>query len=125
MRAIATRATVKNAAAGLLCAAGLDALARRRHRDALAILMFHGVEDRPPSPPCWHVSGAALFRRQLRYVRAHFNVLALEDALDRLAGGTLPPRRCSWRPARSAPTERCGPTGSGWPSPAARHAKST
>lgn len=92
MRAIATRATVKNAAAALLCAAGADALARRRHRDALAILMFHGVEDRPPSPPCWHVSGAALFRRQLRYVRAHFNVLALEDALDRLAGGTLPPR---------------------------------
>src|SRR5689334_14268244 len=54
--------------------------------------MFHGVEDEPLSPACWHVLGAALYRRQLEYVSKHFNVIALEEALDRLAAGTLPPR---------------------------------
>ncbi|SOX53302.1 polysaccharide deacetylase [Mycobacterium ahvazicum] len=88
----AARATVKNIAAGLLCAAGVPALARRRHRDALAIVMFHGVEDQPLSPACWHVLDSAMYRRQLEYIRDHFNVLALEEALDRLAAGTLPPR---------------------------------
>ncbi|WAC89723.1 polysaccharide deacetylase family protein [Mycobacterium sp. Aquia_213] len=88
----ATRATVKNIAAGMLCAAGVPALARRRHRDALAIVMFHGVEDEPLSPACWHVLDSARYRRQLEYIREHFNVLPLEEALERLAAGTLPPR---------------------------------
>jgi peptidoglycan/xylan/chitin deacetylase (PgdA/CDA1 family) len=88
----ATRATVKNIAAGLLCAVGVPAFARRRHRDLLAIVMFHGVEDEPPSPACWHVLDAAMYRRQLEYIREHFNVLPLEEALERLAVGTLPPR---------------------------------
>ncbi|OBH83692.1 polysaccharide deacetylase family protein [Mycobacterium sp. E2989] len=85
-------ALVKNVVAALLCAAGVPALARRRHRDALAIVMFHGVEDEPPSPPCGHVLGAARYRRQLAYLRKHFNVLPLQEALDRLAEETLPPR---------------------------------
>jgi peptidoglycan/xylan/chitin deacetylase (PgdA/CDA1 family) len=88
----ATRATTKNIAARLLCAAGVPAVARRRHRDLLAIVMFHGVDDESLSPACWHVHGSALYRRQLEYVRSHFNVLPLEEALDRLAAGTLPPR---------------------------------
>ncbi|UXA07478.1 polysaccharide deacetylase family protein [Mycobacterium sp. SMC-2] len=88
----ANRAAVKNFAAGLLCAVGVPALARRRHRDLLAILMYHGVEDEPLSPACWHVLGLELYRRQLEYVRKHFNVLPLEEALDRLAAGTLPAR---------------------------------
>ncbi|MEZ0353696.1 polysaccharide deacetylase family protein [Mycobacterium sp. pR1184] len=87
----AARATVKNIAAGLLCTVGVPALARRRHRDSLAIVMFHGVEDQPLSPACWHVLDLAMYRRQLEYIRDHFNVLALEEALERLAAGTLPP----------------------------------
>ncbi|MCV7428045.1 polysaccharide deacetylase family protein [Mycobacterium montefiorense] len=88
----ATRETVKSLAAGLLCAAGVPALTRRRHRDRLAIVMFHGVEDEPLSPACWHVLDSATYRRRLEYIRKHFNVLALADALERLAAGTLPPR---------------------------------
>jgi peptidoglycan/xylan/chitin deacetylase (PgdA/CDA1 family) len=88
----ATRATVKNIAARLLCAVGVPAFARRRHRDVLAIVMFHGVEDEPLSPACWHVLGSAMYRRQLEYIRKHFNVLPLEEALERLGAGTLPPR---------------------------------
>ncbi|MCV7408795.1 polysaccharide deacetylase [Mycobacterium florentinum] len=88
----ATRETVKNVAAGLLCAAGVPTLARRRHRDTLAIVMFHGVEDEPLSPACWHVLDSAMYRRQLEYIREHFTVLPLEEALAGLAAGTLPPR---------------------------------
>jgi hypothetical protein len=76
----------------MLCAVGLPAFTRRRHRDRLAIVMFHGVENRPLSPPCWHVLDSARFRRQLEYLGEHFTVLPLADALDRLASGTLPPR---------------------------------
>ncbi|WP_156686559.1 polysaccharide deacetylase family protein [Mycobacterium sp. Marseille-P9652] len=86
------RPAIRVIAAGLLCAAGVPALTRRRHRDRLAIVMFHGVTDRPLSPPCRHVTATALYRRQMRYLREHFNVLPLEDALGRLAAGTLPPR---------------------------------
>lgn len=95
LRDLAARPAVKNLAAGLLCAAGVPAFARRRHRDAVAIVMFHGVEDEPLTPVCRHVLGSALYRRQLEYIRRHFNVLPLKEALDRLAGGTLPPRALS------------------------------
>ncbi|ORV60673.1 polysaccharide deacetylase family protein [Mycobacterium gastri] len=88
----ATRASLKNFAAGMLCAAGVPTFARRRHRNLLAIVMFHGVESEPLSPACWHVLGSVLYRRQLEYIRKHFNVLPLHEALDRLAAGTLPPR---------------------------------
>ncbi|OBA59085.1 polysaccharide deacetylase [Mycobacterium sp. 1100029.7] len=88
----AARPAVKNIAAGLLCAAGVPAAARRRHRDRLAIVMFHGVVDQPLSPPCWHVLDLATFRRQLEYLREHFTVMPLEEALKSLAAGTLPPR---------------------------------
>nr|WP_156753111.1 MULTISPECIES: polysaccharide deacetylase family protein [unclassified Mycobacterium] len=91
IRDIEIRPAVRNIAAAALCAAGVPALTRRRHRDALAIVMFHGVEDAPLSPPCWHVGGVAMYRRQLEYLRKHFNVLALEEALAALADGTLPP----------------------------------
>lgn len=89
---VGMRPAIKNIAAAVLCAAGVPALARRRHRDVLAIVMFHGVEDEPPSPPCWHVGDMAMYRRQLEYLREHFNVLALEEALAALTAGTLPPR---------------------------------
>ena len=86
------RQGTKELAARLMCAAGVTELARRRHRGQLAILMFHGVEAEPLSPPCWHVLDAETLRRQLAYMRRHFNVLPLEEALERLRTGTLPDR---------------------------------
>lgn len=88
----ATWVAVKNVAAWLLCAVWVPALARRRHHGRLAIVVFHGVQDKPLSPPCWHVLDAATYRRQLEYLRRHFTVLPLAEALERLAAGTLPPR---------------------------------
>lgn len=79
-------------AAGTLCAARMPQLARRRFRGRLAILMYHGVEPRTPSATCGHVNTLASFQRQLDYLRRHFNVLPLEEALEQLEAGTLPDR---------------------------------
>lgn len=82
----------KELGARLLRATGAAALARRSHRGQLAILMFHGVEPDPLSPPCWHVLDVGMLRRQLGYLCRYFNVLPLEEALERLHAGTLPDR---------------------------------
>jgi peptidoglycan/xylan/chitin deacetylase (PgdA/CDA1 family) len=84
--------TLKNLTAGLLCALGVPAIARWQRSNRLAILMFHGVEGEVLSPPCDYVIDAATLRRDLKYVRRHFNVLPLEEALARLRDGTLPKR---------------------------------
>ena len=82
----------KEITARLACSVGVPAASRRRLRGQLAILMFHGIEAAPLSPPCWHVLDAATFRRELEYVRGRFNVLPLEEALDRLYSDSLPDR---------------------------------
>ena len=88
--ALGVRGIINKAAALTLCAAGAPALLRRLRRGQLTILMYHGIEAEPVSPPCWHVLDAATFRRQLNYVSQHFTVLPLEEALERLYAGTLP-----------------------------------
>ncbi len=86
------RATMKLLAARILCAAGVPTLARWKNSGRLAILMFHGVEAEPLSPRCDYVHDADTLRRQLRYLRRHFQVLPLQEALERLRDGTLPRR---------------------------------
>lgn len=88
----APRTRMKVLAAQLLCAAGVPAMARWKNSDRLAILMFHGVEGAPLSPPCDYVIDAPTLRRELTYLRRHFNVLPLHEALERLHDGTLPRR---------------------------------
>jgi peptidoglycan/xylan/chitin deacetylase (PgdA/CDA1 family) len=90
--AVRLRAGIKEVAAWLLCAAGAPALSRRLHDGRLAIVMFHGVEAEPLSPPCSYVLDAVALRRELEYVRRCFHVLPLEEALERLYAGTLPDR---------------------------------
>lgn len=84
--------SVKELAARLLCASGLPMLARWRNSRRLVILMFHGVESEPLSPPCDWVVDTATLRRNLGYVRRHYHVLPLEEALERLRDGSLPRR---------------------------------
>lgn len=86
------RAATKELVARVLVAAGVAALMRRRRSKKLAILMFHGVEGEPIDPPCGYVTDAATLRRELEYVGRHFNVIPLDEALDRLHDGTLPDR---------------------------------
>lgn len=80
---------------GLAVARGVHALVRRRRGDRLAILMYHGVVERALDPFCWHQLPVAAFRRQLTWVKRNMNVLPLEEALERLAERTLPPRACA------------------------------
>ncbi len=84
------RAGAKELVSRLLCATGVPVFARLQRSRRLAILMFHGVEAEPPSPPCSYVLDVATLRRELNYVRRHFHVLPLEEALDRVRDGTLP-----------------------------------
>ena len=83
---------LKDLAAQLLCTCGVPMFARWKRSRRLAILMFHGVEDEPLDPPCDWVIDTATLRRDLEYVRRHFNVLPLEEALERLRDGSLPKR---------------------------------
>jgi len=76
----------------LLCGLGLPALARRRHRRDLTILMYHGVVARPLEVPCWHQLPREAFARQMAWVARRYAVLPLEEALAGLAAGTLPDR---------------------------------
>ena len=87
-----SRTAAKLLVARILCWAGVPALARWRGTGRLAILMYHGVEPEPLSPPCDYVNDAHSLRCQLEYVRRHFRVLPIEEALDRLRDGRLPRR---------------------------------
>ncbi len=91
MTSVLTRAAAKQLIARLLCAVGVPAVTRWRKSRRLAILMFHGVEGEPVDPPCSYVLDAATLRRELTYVRKHFHVLPLEEAVERLRDGSLPP----------------------------------
>lgn len=83
---------MKNLAAALLFPTRVAEFTRPRQRGQLAILMYHGIAPEPLSPRCWHVVGAASFRQQMEYLARHFNVLPLEESLERLRSGTLPDR---------------------------------
>jgi peptidoglycan/xylan/chitin deacetylase (PgdA/CDA1 family) len=59
-------------------------LHQRLHRRDLTILMYHGVlrEPLPISDPCF--ISAAAFRQQVEYLRRHFSVVSLANALELL-----------------------------------------
>lgn len=65
---------------------GVHHLARRLQRRQLLIVCYHGVVARPLAPhvPSWHHVPLTGFERQLRYLRAHYNVIPLDEAIARL-----------------------------------------
>ena len=86
------RAVARTPVFSALCLSGVPALARRQWRGQLAILTYHGIEAVPMSPSCSYVVDADTLRRELTYVGKCFNVLPIEEALERLRDGTLPDR---------------------------------
>ena len=88
----AGHARLRELAALTASATGANAASRWLLRKRLAILMFHGVEPDPLQPACWHVLDTQTFRAQLEFVRDHFEVLPLDEALERMQAGTLPDR---------------------------------
>lgn len=75
-----------------LCGLLLPAWGRWRRRRRLTIFMYHGVVPRPLEVACWHQQHVADFRRQVGWIARRFRVLPLEEALARLADGSLPSR---------------------------------
>ena len=86
------RAVLRLLVLNAFCLIGVPALARRQWRGQLAILTYHGIEADAISPPCGYVIDADTLRRELTYVGKYFNVLPIEEALQRLRDGTLPDR---------------------------------
>jgi len=86
---------VKRMLAALACRLGAAALARRRGRRRLVVLMYHGVVERALEPFCWHQLPLGHFRAQIAWVARRFTVLPLDEALTRLAAGTLPEHACA------------------------------
>jgi len=64
-------------------------------RTRLTLLMYHGVVEAALSPFCWHMLPLGAFERQIAWVRRHLHVLPLEEALERMRRGDLPPRACA------------------------------
>jgi peptidoglycan/xylan/chitin deacetylase (PgdA/CDA1 family) len=70
---------------------GLHHLARRLQRRQLLVVCYHGVvaTPLPRHVPSWHHVPLPAFERQLRYLRAHYDVVPLDEALDLLAAGAI------------------------------------
>lgn len=81
---------MKRVAEKLLCALGWPRRHRERNRRRLLVLMYHGVSRSVLSPFCWHQLPVDAFRRQLTWVREHYNVLPLSEAIASLGDGALP-----------------------------------
>lgn len=75
---------------------GLVALVRFFHRNSLTIILYHGVAPRQDFGIYNYRKKfiePAHFERQLRYLKKRYCVLPLDEAVERLNGGTLP--RCA------------------------------
>ncbi len=83
--------TWKRAACFGLCAGGVDTLYRHGNRAQLLIVGYHGVRL-PQDPPHWLLLPLDQFRRQVDYLRRHYTVLPMDEALDALREGRLPER---------------------------------
>jgi peptidoglycan/xylan/chitin deacetylase (PgdA/CDA1 family) len=79
------------AAAAAACGLGLHHLARWLHRRQLLVLCYHGVTDRPAPRdlPSWHHLAVSEFIRHMRYLRRHYRVLPIDEAVDQLRRGAL------------------------------------
>jgi peptidoglycan/xylan/chitin deacetylase (PgdA/CDA1 family) len=72
-----------------LCALGQPGRHRRRHARDLTVLMYHGVVEERLVPDCWHQLPRRDFVQQLAWLARHYDILPLDEALDRQAAGQL------------------------------------
>ena len=89
---------VKSLVIRILSTLGLIELIRRLNKGSLTILLYHGVA---PNPPAGGDSGMynyrgkfispEVFSMELDYLKQYYTVLDLDEALEKLQSGTLPP----------------------------------
>ncbi len=72
----------------LLSIAGMLGIPRAAHKiwfqNKLAILMYHAVVRNPPEGVPSGFLGESLFQQQIRYLKKHFNVLPLAEAVEKM-----------------------------------------
>jgi peptidoglycan/xylan/chitin deacetylase (PgdA/CDA1 family) len=79
------KASLLGLGAGLASGIGLPRFLHARvYRKQLSILMYHAVVPRPLQVPDWCFLDEASFREQISYVKEHFCVLPLDEAVDLL-----------------------------------------
>ena len=71
----------------LFVACGIHHLFRRWHRDKLLIVVYHGVRPDDTPDDTWHLVGRTALERQCAYLRDHYDVLPLDEALQQLGRG--------------------------------------
>lgn len=78
----------------LLEYAGVNALFRLSHKNALTIVLYHGVAPREPRG-IYNYRGKfilpGVFKKQLKYFKRHYTLIGLEEGVRLLRAGTLPP----------------------------------
>jgi peptidoglycan/xylan/chitin deacetylase (PgdA/CDA1 family) len=85
---------VKSLLIRLLVALGLPGLFRRLNRRSLTILLYHGVAPKADFG-IYNYRGKFItpevFSMELAYLKKHYTVLDLDEAVEKLRNGTLPP----------------------------------
>lgn len=69
---------------------GMHRAARSRNRGRLLIVSYHGLRRDDDPVRHWLLVPLRRFGAQLRYLRTNYTCLDLEEAVERLAAGTLP-----------------------------------
>lgn len=57
---------------------------KRRNRDKITILMYHGVVKKPLVPFCWTQINEREMEYQLTYLKKHYSILKLSEVMDRI-----------------------------------------
>jgi peptidoglycan/xylan/chitin deacetylase (PgdA/CDA1 family) len=83
--------SVQNLLATVACALGLHLIWRRFNRRRLVVLVYHGIAASEPDSdtPDWHLVTEDRFRRQLAWLRRHYDIVAVDDALRQLRAGEI------------------------------------
>jgi len=73
-------------------AARLDLLARVANRKRLLIITYHGIREDASPARSWLLLPVSEFTRQMEFLRAHYDVLSIDEALT--TPGNRRPRAC-------------------------------
>ncbi|HXY02361.1 MAG TPA: polysaccharide deacetylase family protein [Terriglobales bacterium] len=80
----------KTVGVGLICGSGLPRLLHSWvYPSQVGILMYHAVIREPLPVPDWCFLAEDAFRQQIAYVKEHFRVVSLSEAVERLAAGSV------------------------------------
>ena len=72
----------------LVIYSGLNAL-RRRSRTKPRVLFWHGVDAPADALICPEVFPVSLFKKQINYLKRHFDIISIQEFHERLDGGTF------------------------------------